>query len=229
MVLDDSVTLPNCFSPELDDFVDKSLNYSDAKIVILGLVFVIYAAQILVNCYQKLAQIEFIYQLVHDFAKFQQTFDDQTSKLWHTHIVFLVFQESEKYYENVCVVTVLQHSQHRRVQVFENQFTFFVLSNFIKVFNQKPGQKLLCKLIDLRLGDFLHDFLGSTSFIHNCDKVLGESQWNILDWVFEDIVHNVRECLNQLVAAFDKGLLLIELFFCQFLFLLLAICAKHLV
>ena len=29
---------------ELDDFVDKSLHYSDAKIVILGLVFVIYAA-----------------------------------------------------------------------------------------------------------------------------------------------------------------------------------------
>jgi hypothetical protein len=182
-----------------------------------------------VNSYQKLAQIKFINELVHDFAQFQKTLDDETSQLWHTHIVFLVFQESEKHYENVSVVTVLQHTQHRRVQVFENQFTFLVLTNFIKVFNQKSRQKLFGKLIYLSLGHFLHDFLGSTSFIHNCDKVLGESQWNILDWVFEDIVHNMRESVNQLVAAFDKRFLLIELFFRQFLFLLLPICANHLV
>jgi hypothetical protein len=107
------------------------------------------------------------------------------------------------------MVTVLQHTQHGRVQVFENEFAFFVLPNFIKVFDQKPRQELLGKLIDLCLGDFLHDFLGSTRFIDNCDKVLGESQWNILDRVFEDIIHNMCECINQLVTAFYKSFLLI--------------------
>jgi hypothetical protein len=35
VVLDDSITLPNCFSPELDYLIHKSLYNSDAKIIIL--------------------------------------------------------------------------------------------------------------------------------------------------------------------------------------------------
>jgi hypothetical protein len=44
MVLNDSITLPNCFSSEFNNFIDKSLNYSDAKIIILRLIFVINTA-----------------------------------------------------------------------------------------------------------------------------------------------------------------------------------------
>ena len=127
------------------------------------------------------------------------------------------------------MVAVLQHTQHGRVQVFQNEFTFFILSNFIKIFNQKPRQELLSKLIDLCLGDLLHDFLGSTSFIYNCDKVLCKSQRNILDWVFKYVIHNMSKCIYQLIAAFNKSFLLIELFFGQFLFLLLTIGANHLI
>jgi hypothetical protein len=107
------------------------------------------------------------------------------------------------------MIAVLQHTQHGRVQVFEDELAFFVLSNFIKVFDQKPRQELLGKLIDLCLRDLLHDFLGSARFINNRDKVLGESQWNILNRVLEDIVHNMSECIDQLVAAFDKCFLLV--------------------
>jgi len=35
MVLNDSIALPNGFSSQLDNFIYKSLNYSDAKIIIL--------------------------------------------------------------------------------------------------------------------------------------------------------------------------------------------------
>ena len=107
------------------------------------------------------------------------------------------------------MVTVLQHTQHGRVQVFQNELAFFVLANFIEIFDQKPGQELLSKLIDLCLGDFLHDFLGSARFVYNCDKVLRESQRNILDWVFKYVIHNMSKCINQLIAAFDKSFLLI--------------------
>lgn len=161
------------------------------------------------NRNQKLAQIKFINQFVHDFAQFQETFDDQTSELGHAHVILLILQQGEKDHENVCMVAVLQHTQHGRVQVFEDELAFFVLSNFIQVFDQKPRQELLGKLIDLCLGHFLHDFLGSARFIDNCDKVLGESQRNILDRVLEDIVHNMCECINELVTAFDKCFLLI--------------------
>ena len=107
------------------------------------------------------------------------------------------------------MVTVLQHTQHGRVQVFQNEFAFFILANFIKIFNQKPRQELLSQLVDLGLGDLLHDFLGSARFVYNCDKVLRESQRNILDWVFKYVIHNMSKCINQLIAAFDKSFLLI--------------------
>lgn len=209
MVLNDSITLPNCFSSELDYLIHKSLHNSYTKIIILGLVLVINAAQIFMNSNQKLTQIEFIDKFVHDFTQLQKTFDDKTCKLWHAHVVLFVFEQGEEDHKDVGMVAVLQHTQHRRVQVFQNELTFLILTNFIKIFNQKPRQELLSELIDLRLGNLLHDFLRSTSFIHDCDEVFGKSQRNILNRIFEYIIHDMSECFYQLVAAFDKSFLLI--------------------
>jgi hypothetical protein len=43
----------------------------------------------------------------------------------------------------------------------------------------------------------------------DCDKVLRESQWDILDWMPKDIVHDMSKCIDQVVAAMDKCFLLI--------------------
>lgn len=41
------------------------------------------------------------------------------------------------------------------------------------------------------------------------DEVFRESQWDILDWMPKDIIHNMGECVDQVIAAVDQGFLLI--------------------
>jgi hypothetical protein len=99
------------------------------------------------------------------------------------------------------VVAVFKHSQHSRVQVFKDKFTFFVLANFIQIFDKKPSEKLLSDVIYLVFIDLLHDLLACASLVDNSNEVLSESQWNVVDRVTENVVHHMGKGTNQFIAA----------------------------
>jgi len=48
-------------------------------------------------------------------------------------VLILVFQETEQNPEHVSVVAVLQHSDHGRVEVFEDELALLVLAYFVEV------------------------------------------------------------------------------------------------
>jgi hypothetical protein len=45
--------------------------------------------------------------------------------------------------------------------------------------------------------------------VHDSNEILGESKWDILDRVSENVIHNMGESVYQIIAAMDQGLLLI--------------------
>ena len=62
------IRLPDALSFKLYYLIDQSLDDSDAQIIILSPVIVVYDYKILVDGYQELLHIEFFNQSVHYFV-----------------------------------------------------------------------------------------------------------------------------------------------------------------
>ena len=63
--------------------------------------------------------------------------------LWKRVIILELFQQPEKDTKNVSMVAILKHSDHRGIQIFEDELTFLVLANFVQIIYQESGKKLL--------------------------------------------------------------------------------------
>lgn len=83
------------------------------------------------------------------------------------------------------------------------------MADFIKIVNKKSGKQLLDEIMHTFLRDLSHDFFGRASFIYDCYEVFSESKRNVVDWVLEDVIHYMRKSIYQIIAANNKGFLLV--------------------
>ena len=213
MVLNDGIRHPNLFSLQLDNFIDQCFHNTNPQIVILCFTVVIYDRQVLMDSDEELLHIQLFDELIHYLAQLQETFDDQAGQLGQRWVILVFLQQTEQCAEDVGVLTILEHSQHRRVEVLQYQLTFLVLADLVKVLNEQPCKKLFHQLMHPGLGDFPHDLFGSTCLIDNGYEVLGKSQRYVIDGVPKDVLHYKCKSVHELVAAVYQGFLLVFGFF----------------
>lgn len=214
MVLDDCIWFPDFLLLELNDLVYQSLDDSYSEIIVLGLIIMINSYKILMNSNEEFLHVHFFDEFIHDFTKLEQTFDDQSRKLWQGVVLLGFLQKAEEDAKNVSVITVFKHPEHWWVQILKYKLSFFVLANFIEIINKQSGKKLLDKIVYTLLRDFPHDLFGGAWFVDDSDKVFRESQRNVLNLVSENIFHDHCESINELIAAIDQSLQLILLLLC---------------
>jgi len=80
----------------------------------------------------------------------------------------------------------------------------------IKVIYQEPGHELLDEVMNLLLGNFLHDLFRGTSLVDDSDEVLRETEGDLVLGVLEDVIHHECEGANQFVTASDQSSVLVS-------------------
>lgn len=120
VVFDNGIALPNGLTFKLDNLIDECLDNSDSKIIILRPVIMVNDYQVLMDRYKELRHVQLLNKLVHYLVQFQKALNDEPVHLWEGVIILELFQKAKQGSEDVSVVTVFQHPDHRGVEVFEN-------------------------------------------------------------------------------------------------------------
>jgi len=60
------------------------------------------------------------------------------------------------------------------------------------------------------LGDLSHDLFGGARLVYDCYEVFCESKGDVVDRVLEDVIHHMGESIDEIIAADDKSLLLVD-------------------
>jgi hypothetical protein len=63
--------------------------------------------------------------------------------------------------------------------------------------------------MDALLRDLSHQLFWCASLIDNSNEILGESERNILNWMLEDVIHNMSKSIDKVITAKDQSFLLI--------------------
>lgn len=157
MLLNYLVVFPDLVPLELDDFVDECLGYACSQVVVLRLLVEWNGDKVLVNGHHESLQVHLLDELVHVLREFQQALNNQTRDLRLVRTVLVLGEQAKEHDEDVRMVTILQHSQHRGVQILQNELTLLVRANLVKIVNKQSLQELVDKSLHFVAGDLLHD------------------------------------------------------------------------
>jgi len=191
MLLNHLVVVPDVISLELNDLIDERLGDPGAQIIILCLLVQRDRDQVLVYSDHELLEINLLDQLIHVLRELEQALDDQTGYLWLLSTVFVLGEQAEQDDKDVSMITVLQHSQHRGVQVLQDQFALLVGADLVKVVNQQSLQQLVDEAADFLTRYFLHYLFAGAGLVDDGDEILGESERDLFHGEAEDVDHHL--------------------------------------
>jgi len=96
---------------------------------------------------------------------------------------------------------MVHQPQHWCIQVFQNLFSFFLISNSIQALYQQSRKQLLCEVIKWGFVNYKHKLFALASLVHNSNKVLRESQWDVSQRSLKNVNQNVGKGAAQFVST----------------------------
>ena len=131
VILYDAVRLKDRVLFDLNHLMDECLNDPNSHVIVRCLCLVINRDQVQVDHEQNSLNLELGDDFLENLAKLEQALDYEAWKLDLSWIVFVAAQKIEEHAENGCLITILQASEHRSVQIFKNELTLFFIAQFV--------------------------------------------------------------------------------------------------
>lgn len=96
---------------------------------------------------------------------------------------------------------MVHQTQHRSIQVLQNLLPFFLISDSIQAIYQQSCKQLLCQVIEWVFINHHHKLFALASLVHNRDKVLCKSEWDVSQRSLKNINQNVGKGAAQFVST----------------------------
>jgi len=96
---------------------------------------------------------------------------------------------------------MVHQTQHRSIKVLQYLLTFFLISDSIQAIYQQSCKQLLCQVVEWVFINYHHKLFALASLVHNCDKILGESEWDISQGSLKNVNQNVSKGAAQFVCT----------------------------
>lgn len=104
---------------------------------------------------------------------------------------------------------MVHQPQHRCIQVLQNLLSFFLISDSIQAVYQQSCKQLLCQVIKWVFIYYKHELFALASLVHNSNKVLSESQWDVSQWSLKNVNQYVGKSAAQFICAPGDSLLML--------------------